>query len=83
MCEQRAERVVGVGVLRVEGERLLERRPRARRLPEFHVERAEVVERDRARVHPGHALECRQRGHIEALLRQLEAVLEVAAVPRR
>ena len=74
---------MSIRVLRVEGEGPLERGPRGQRLPEFHVQRAQVVESDRARVELCHTLEGDQSRRVEALFGELEAVLEVAALPRR
>src|SRR4029079_2483885 len=81
--EKGAERVIGCGVIRLEGERVLQGALRIRRATEFHVERAEVVERNGARVRFGDALECARCRRIESLLGQLQPVLKITAVARR
>ena len=77
--EQRAEIVVGLGQIRLQDERALERGAGADRLPASGEQRAQTIQRRGARVRLGRALERDHRGALEPAVEKLPAVRQVVA----
>ena len=77
--EQCPEIVVGLGEIRFEGERVLERRAGPGGLAASGEQRAESIQRGRTRVRLGRALERRHGGTLESVVEKLAAVRQVIA----
>ena len=81
--EQRSEIVVGFGEIGLQRERALERGPRPSRLAAPREQRAQAIQRRRARVRLRGALERGHRGSLESLIEKLPAVRQVVAQRQR
>ena len=77
--EQRSEIVVGLGQIRLQDEGALERGAGPDRLPASGEQRAQTIQRRRARVRLGRALERHHRGTLESAIEKFPAVRQVVA----